>query len=75
MHKTIDQSQLLNRSALNGKAMDDKENSSILSNKLVKLFPERAIKASSFIDMFNTSRVGSGTRQVIRIRNPLKKLA
>lgn len=60
--KQADQSQLLNKSAIANKTINDKENSSYLSNNIVKLFPDRAIKASSFIDMYNTSRVGSGTR-------------
>jgi hypothetical protein len=38
----------------------------------MRLFPERAIKASAFIDMLNTSNLDKGK---LRIRNPKKKLA
>lgn len=38
----------------------------------MKLFPDRAIKASAFIDLMNTS---SADKHKLRIRNPKKKLA
>lgn len=38
----------------------------------MKLFPERAIKASAFVDMMNTSSID---KFQLRIRNPKKKLA
>ena len=41
---------------------------------MIKLFPDRAIKASSFVDIFNNSYTVGG-KSAIRIRNPLKKLA
>ena len=37
---------------------------------LMKLFPERAIKATAFLDMMNTS---SKEKLAVRIKNPKKK--
>ena len=39
---------------------------------LMKLFPERAIKAAAFVDLMNTSTLD---KNKLRIRNPMKKLA
>lgn len=40
--------------------------------EIMRMFPERAIQASSLVDVFNTSQLD---RSLFRIRNPMKKLA
>jgi hypothetical protein len=56
-----------------------------MDNEILKLFPERVIKVSSFIDLLGsqlseTSYPSTATSSVskpsfIRLRNPVKKLA
>ncbi|CDW81579.1 UNKNOWN [Stylonychia lemnae] len=71
--KRINQTQIINdrdlhdQSNLLNDSHNNKENDS--QNQMIRLFPDRAIKASAFIDVFNMEK------QVIRIKNPLKKLA
>eukprot|EP00347_Sterkiella_histriomuscorum_P001704 403371000 len=62
--------------SLNQRQLENKENTNI-QNQLIKLFPDRAIKATGFIDIFNTSKVEgqrSNSKTIIRIRNPQKRL-
>ncbi len=61
---------------------------SVIDNEILKLFPERVIKVSSFIDLLgsqltettcnsttNQSLSKSGSQNFIRLRNPIRKLA
>jgi hypothetical protein len=61
---------------------------SVIDNEILKLFPERVIKVSSFIDLLgsqltestcnsttNQSLNKSGSQNLIRLRNPIRRLA
>lgn len=61
---------------------------SAIDNEILKLFPERVIKVSSFIDLLgsqmsentchtttNSSLNKIGSQSLIRLRNPIRKLA